>query len=40
MPVSFVILAQTFLAESSTAKEEASSGSVIGMIEGPPRLSP
>ena len=36
MPFSFAILAQTFLAEGSTANEEATSGSVIGMFGGPP----
>ena len=40
MPISCAILAQTFLAESSTANEEARSSSVIGMIGGPPRPSP
>ena len=40
MPVSFAILAQTFLAEGSTANEEATSSSLIGMIGGPPGPSP
>ena len=40
MPFSFAILAQTFLAESSTSNEDASSGSVIGMNGVPPGLSP
>ena len=40
MLISFAILAQTFLAESSTANEEAPSGSVIGMIGCPPGQSP
>ena len=33
MPVSFAILAQTFPAENNTANEEASTDSVIGMID-------
>ena len=40
MPISCAILAQTFSSESSTANEEASSSSVIGMIGGPPGPSP
>ena len=40
MSIFFAILAQTFPAENNTANEEASTGSVIGVIGGCPGPSP
>ena len=40
MPVSFATLGQTSPAEGSTANEEATGSSLIGVIRGPPGPSP